>query len=151
MADNHWDERYDDVRHEDQVPAPELPNDLMNLVNGISNAAMDSQGPPSEAEIEKAVRREQERAERKADYEVDKWEAAQQDISVGELRQRRYEESKRQPEPEPEVEAPQEELEPEQDTDPMDRVIELLTSIAADMAQVRDHLENNGGQVKSHG
>lgn len=143
MADNHWDERYDDVRHDDIVPAPELPElDLQSMADQIEGG---------ESADDMDVRREAERQARKDMYEIDKWEAAQQDISVGELRQRRYEEGKRQPEPEPEVEAPQEELEPEQDADPMDRVIELLTSIAADMAQVRDHMENNGGQVKSHG
>lgn len=150
MADNHWDERYDDVRHEDQVPAPELPNDLMNLVNGISNAAMDSQGPPSEAEIEKAVRREQERAERKADYEVDKWEAAQQDISVGELRQRRHEKEKNGT-TEPQQFA-QEAVEPEAepDKDPIEEMVDLLKQIAQDVSDIKDQM-NEEVEGDAHG
>ena len=150
MADNHWDERYDGVRHEDQVPAPELPNDLMNLVNGISNAAMESQGPPSEEEIEKAVRREQERAERKADYEVDKWEAAQQGISVGELRQRRYEEEKNGT-TEPQQFA-QEAVEPEAepDKDPIEEMVDLLKQIAQDVSDIKDQM-NEEVEGDAHG
>lgn len=147
MADNHWDERYDDVRHDDIVPAPELPElDLQSMADQIEGG---------ESADDRDVRREAERQARKDMYEIDKLEAQEQGISVSEFRQRRYDESQRQDEPEPEVAETDDPARQESDSidsgDKLEKVIELLAAIAADTSQIRERLEGNGGNEVIHG
>ena len=88
MDQSHWDKKPSREGREDVVPAPDL--DMQKIADSLESSG--------DAED----RREAEREARKALYEVDKWEAAQEGISVGELRQRRYDESQAQEEtPEP--------------------------------------------------
>jgi len=146
MADNHWDERYDDVRHDDIVPAPELPElDLQSMADKIESG---------ESQEDMDVRREAERQARKDMYEIDKLEAQEQGISVSEFRQRRHEESQRDDEPRVSDNPPQDSGESSEDADggdKMERVIELLAAIASDTAQIRDRLEGSNGNESVHG
>jgi len=140
---SHWDKEPREPRQGEVQPAPELPD---NTFKGIEEA-LESGAAMPQPEDDAAARREEEKALRKAQYEVDKWEAMQEDISVGELRERRHREAQGDTEPAGEVfeEAAPEVADEAQDDDP---VVALLTVIAADLAEIKDSLAEGG---QSHG
>jgi hypothetical protein len=147
VSDSHWDKAIKASQDQPQEgEAPPLPDmDLEEAARQIGQAAMNSNGPPSSDAIDSIIegssaseRRESEREDRKNQYEVDKWEARAEGISVGELRQRRHDESKRGGDPE----QPEEVAEPvaaaEEDAEPQVQMVELLRKIAEDVAQIKE-------------
>lgn len=166
MSDSHWEKAARDSQRYDPLDeAPPLPdNDLEELASRVTRSVQESGDSTlsSQEAIDRILGEEtmQERTQRHTDalmesmdrkrqFKEDKAEADEQGISVGELRQMRHEQE--QEEPEPEAEQPEEPVplaEPEGDElgDIAKQVVDLLGTLVADVAEIKQNLaEAEGG------
>lgn len=125
------------------------PEGISELLSSEEAAAKINSGPDGETseqrkerwqeESDRRERGEAERERRRDQFAADKAEADGLDISVGELRQRRFDEQNKEPEPLVAEEKP--EAEPGEEAAPAaDKVVELLATLVTEAALIREKL-----------